>query len=181
MLRFISIVFLLTLSSASHGEIEKIATVCDAAICFNWWPKLSVIEGWHQDKQQSFNFKANAQAPNGYTFSDAETVIYAKAIYKPREPELTSLEGLIERDISDFKKQDPTIKIDKTSEIQTKNNTSLKSYTFFLSQNGNWEQVSYGEEGEFYLIFTISSRSKQGFDKFYQDYKRFINEYEINR
>lgn len=180
MLRLISIVFLLTLSTVSHGEIEKFASPCETSICFHWWPKLPIISGWHQDKEQSFSNSINAQAPEGFTFSNAETVIYAKAIYKPREPKLTSLEELINRDINDFKTQDPTINVSNPTEINTKGNIPLKSFSFSPMQNGNWEQVTYGEEGDFYLIFTISSRSKQGYDKSINDYRKFINEYTIN-
>jgi len=40
-----------------------------------------------------------------------------------------------------------------------------------------WEKVSYGEEGEFYLIFTLSSRSEQGFKAALKDYELFISRY----
>ena len=171
---------MLIISSLSHGEIEKFASTCETSVCFHWWPKLSPIHGWHHDKEQSFNNSINAQAPDGFTFTNAETVIYAEAIYKPRKPELTSLQELIESDIKDFKTQDPNIIIGTLPEIKTKDNIPLKSLSFTPNQDGNWEQVTYGEEGEFYLIFTISSHSKQGYEKSINDYKKFINEYSIN-
>ena len=180
LLRLISIVLLLTISSLSHGEIEKFASTCETSVCFHWWPKLPLISGWHHDKEQSFNYSVNAQAPDGFTFANAETVIYAEAIYKPRKPELKSIQELIEKDNKDFKVQDPSIKITSLAEIKTKDKIPLKSFGFIPKQKGNWEQVTYGEEGEFYLIFTISSRSKEGYEKSINDYKRFINEYSIN-
>lgn len=180
LLRLISVVLLLTVSISSHGEIVKIANTCETSLCFHWWPKLPPIAGWHHDKEQSFNYSINAQAPDGFTFTNAETVIYAKAIYKPREPNLKTIQDLIERDIKDFTTQDPSMLINALPEIKTKDNTSLKSYGFIPKQKGNWEQVTYGEEGEFYLIFTISSRSKEGYENSINDYKKYINEYSIS-
>jgi hypothetical protein len=173
-------ILVFSLSAIAHAEIEKLATTCETAICFHWWPKLPAIDGWHQDQDQSFNIGANAQAPNGFTFSNAETVIYAKAIYKPRAPKLTSLQSLIDSDISEFKSEDKTIEVKDSTPISTGDGASLKSFTFFPAKQGNWEQVTYGEENDFYLIFTISSRSKQGFDKSFNDYKKFINDYKIS-
>jgi hypothetical protein len=78
-----------------RAEIEKPAEVCDTGICLHWWPKLSLVAGWHQDSGSSKQYGVNAQAPDGYTFSNAETVIYAKAAYKPRIPKTKSLEMFI--------------------------------------------------------------------------------------
>lgn len=170
---------ILLLSSATvvQAEIEKIATPCESGICFHWWPKLPAIDGWHQDQDQSFNIDANAQAPNGFTFLNAETVIYAIAIYKAREPNFATLQNLIDSDIVKFKSEDKEIEVESVLPVSSANGNSFKSFTFFPIKKGNWEQVSYGEESDFYLLFTISSRSKQGFDASINDYKKFINGY----
>lgn len=174
---FLGILLLASLPQIAHAEIEKLANVCDSGICFHWWPKLAPVKGWHQDKDGSFNFAANTQAPDGFSFANAETVIYAKAIYKPREPEVKSLQNLIENDISQFKSDNSDIEVKNVKSLVTSDGQSLRSITFFPAKEGNWEQVSYGEEGVFYLIFTISSRSKKDFDKSIGDYKKFINTY----
>ena len=174
---FLGILFLASLPQIAHSEIKKIATTCEITICFHWWPKLSAVEGWHQDKEQSFSLQANAQVPSGFTFSNAETVIYAIALYKPREPELNSIEQLIENDINKFKTDYKGVDIKEVKPIVSIDGKSFKSLTFFPAKSGNWEQVSYAEEDDFYLIFTISSRSKKGFDNSVSDYKKFINTY----
>jgi hypothetical protein len=117
------------------------------------------------------------QVPDGFTFSNAETVIYARAIYKPRSPETTSLEVLIKDDKDEFLKADPGIAIVETSPLKTADGKTLRSFTFFPKDKGNWEQVSYGEEGDFYLIFTISSRSHAGFLKSSITYAQYIAQY----
>jgi len=161
----------------AYADMEKIATPCKNSICFHWWPKLPNIKGWHQDRDQSLYFSVNAQAPDGKTFADAETVIYANAPYKPRIPETKSLQMLIDDDQKNFRSNYPGIDIQEVDSLVTSDGQVLRSFRYFPEKKGNWEQVSYGEEGDFYLIFTISSRSKKGFDNAFNDYKQFVNGY----
>ncbi len=159
------------------AEIEKKAMPSDSGLQLYWWPKLPLIEGWHQDEGSSYQYGINAQVPDGVTFSDAETVIYAKAIYKPRVPELSSLEQLINDDIAGFKTQDPSIIIKEVPKIISADGKVFKSLAFIPKATGNYEQVSYAEEAEFYLIFAISSRNKEGFEKGFKAYRMFITQY----
>jgi hypothetical protein len=168
---------LLFVPHVASPEIEKVGQVCEKGVCLAWWPKLDPIEGWHHERGPSFANGVNIQVPDGFTFSNAETVIYAKAMYKPRAPEITSLEALIKDDQSDFLKHDSSIQITKAPSLRTNDSKVLESYTFFPKAKGNWEQVSYGEEGDFYLIFTISSRSHEGFIEAFPVYEKFIAQY----
>jgi len=171
------LIFLLFVCVPAHAEIEKIAVPCEKKFCFYWWPKLPTVEGWHHDREHSCMYSANAQAPDGYTFANAETVIYAKALYKPRMPETTSLEMLIKDDKNQFLARDPNIVISEAESLTTGDGQVMKSFTFFPKQHGNWEQVSYGEEGDYYLIFTVSSRTKDGYKKTLEAYKKFVSGY----
>lgn len=168
---------LLLLSASASAEIEKTAMPCKTGLCLYWWPKLPQVKGWHQDHEQSYNYEANALAPDGFTFSDAETVMYAKAFFKPRIPETKSLEMLIANDKKQFLGETPGIIITKAKEIVISDGRKLRSFTFFPAQQGNWERVSYGEEGEFYLVFTISSRTKAGYDKAVGAYESLVGSY----
>ncbi len=178
MKKTLSLFCFLLISSGLHAEIEKYAIPDEKCgkICFYWWPKLPTVEGWHHDKQQSYAFSANAQAPNGFTFANAETVIYAKALFKPRMPETKTLEKLIINDHNRFKTETDVI-IKKSKSFITSDKNNLISYTFSPKVKGNWEHVSYGEEGEFFLIFTISSRSKSGLEKAMKTYEEYISRY----
>jgi hypothetical protein len=164
-------------ASVTCGEIEKIAVPAEKGFSMHWWPKLSPLGGWHQDRDHSFLYSVNALAPDGFTFKNAETVMYAKAIYKPREPNIKSLKTLIEKDKKDFKANVPGVSIKQTGSLSTADGQRLSSFTFFPANTGNWERASYGEEGEFYLIFTLSSRSKSGFDSAAQAYEKLISSY----
>jgi hypothetical protein len=174
------IIVLLLFSATANAEIEKVAVPCEQKICFYWWPKLAAVKGWHHDREYSYHYSVNAQAPDGYTFANAESVIYAKALYKPRIPETKSLESLISNDRADFLSKDHDIIYSEDKSLKTGDGQILKSFTFSPKKKGNWEQVSYGEEGDFYLIFTISSRTKEGFTKSLVDYKKFIEKYKNN-
>lgn len=187
----IAVSVLLGAGSPAFAEIEKLATPCETGFCLHWWPKLGPVQGWTQDRGQSFNYGVNALAPDGATFSNAETVMYAKAIYKPRDPEITSLEELIERDRKDFAANVPGVVIADAAPLTTADGQVLRSITFFpkndgnfpkndgnLPKNdGNWERVAYGEEGDFYLIFTISARSLKGYEAHVGAFERMVRSY----
>lgn len=163
--------------SAVFAEIEKVYVPGGKRISFYWWPKLPAIAGWHQDKEYSFHYGCNALAPDGFTFANADTVIYAKADYKPRVPEFPSPAIYISEDKKRFSNLDTSITITNTGLLATGDGKMLRSFTFTPQGKGNWEKVSYGEEGSFYLIFTISSRSAAGYKKAIGVYEQLIWNY----
>lgn len=171
------IALFLLASPNAQAEIEKIAVPGEKGFSFYWWPKLAPVDGWHQDREHSFFYSAYALAPNGFTFKNAETVMYARALFKPREPDIKSLEALIENDRKGFEANVPGISIQEVAALSSSDDKKFRSFTFFPTSGGNWERVSYGEEGEFYLIFTISSRSLSGFNAAVGTYEKLIASY----
>lgn len=170
-------VLVLLLALGAQAEIEKIAQVCDSGICFYWWPKLPRIKGWHQDTDRSYLYSINALAPDGFSFANAETVMYAAAIYKPRVPETKSLAMFIEDDKRHASNSVAGIAITETDPLVTGDGKKMRSFTFFARLKGDWEQVSYGEEDDYYLVFTLSSHSRAGFDKTQSTYRGLIANY----
>ena len=175
--RALVLLVLLLVPLPAFSEIEKVGQPCEKGICVAWWPKLTPAKGWHHERGPSFANGINIQVPDGFTFSNAETVIYAKALYKPRIPEIKSLDMLIKSDREEFVSRDPDIVVSEVKAPKTGDGMPLKSFTFFPKNKGNWEQVSYGEEGDFYLIFTISSRSHAGFAETFRVYEQYIGQY----
>src|SRR5215469_16965008 len=153
------------LSGSAAAEIEKTSLICKSSICFYWWPKLPDLKGWHQDRDGSYEISANVLIPDGSTFANAKTVIYAEALYKPKAPELTSIESLIKSDKKQFLAGKPDTLVEQSADLVTGDGLKLKSFTFFPKKQGDWEKVSYGEEGDFYLTFTVSSRNEQAYKK----------------
>lgn len=171
------VVVLTFLSGPVRAEVEKTAQTCESQICFFWWPKLPAVKGWHQDRDKSYELGANVLVPDGSSFSDAETVMYAEALYKPRVPDIASVEALIDGDKQKFLDHRPGLKIVESKGQATGDGKVLRSFEYIPGQQGDWEQVSYGEEGDFYLIFTVSSRTKTGYTQSVSAYEGLIQGY----
>lgn len=170
--------FVLLLSLAVRAaEIEKRAQMCPSGICLYWWPKLPPIKGWHQDQNFSYHYGVDALAPDGFTFSNAVAVMYANAAYKPRDPRTKSLQMFIVNDQQGFRSSDPGIRITEVASLANGDGIKMRSYVFVPKAKGNWEQVTYGEEGDYYLTFVLSSRSKSGFQNARNAYRQMISEY----
>ena len=148
----------------TSAEIEKVAIPGSKELKLLWWPKASLPPGWHSDRGSSEFFGFNAMAPDGSTFSKAETVMYAKADFKPRVPKFKNLASLISHDIADFEGAVPGTVAKKLADLHDGDGKPFQVVSFTPGKDGNWERVAYGEEGEFYLVFTLSSRSKAGHD-----------------
>lgn len=176
----IAVLLVLTLGLAlrvAHAEIEKFAIRTAKGTSYRWWPKLPPLKGWRHDRDQSLHYSINALAPEGSTFADAETVMYAKAVHKPRQPESKTLEMFIENDKKASLSRSPDIVIQEGAALSTADGRKLRSFTFFPKRKGNWERVSYGEEGDFYLVFAVSSRSRAGYKAAEKAYVELIRSY----
>lgn len=173
------LVVLLLACAPAFSEMEKVATQCGSEICFHWWPKLPAVSGWHHDREHSLHYSFNAQAPDGKTFANAEAVIYANAPYKARMPEVKSLQTLIDNDQRQFRTDFPGVKVRELDPILTAEGKPLRSFEYTPAKAGNWERVSYGEDSEFYLIFTVSSRTMTGLARALGAYEEFIHAYKV--
>jgi hypothetical protein len=171
------LVFLVAMPLVARADIERLAQPCGETMCFHWWPRLQELPGWHHDRGSSLQLGINALAPDGFTFSNAEAVIYARALFKPRIPQTTSLIALIENDKAEFLRHSPDIVISESEGLLTADGQKLKSLVFKPSSAGNWERVSYGEEGEFYLLFTLSARSESAYQNALGAYQNLISQY----
>jgi len=179
------LLILFLLPSIVIAEVHKEAKICKESgqICFFWWPKLPEVKGWHQDMGHSYHYRMNTQAPDNYTFANAEAVIYARAEYQ-EESSSDTLEEFISFSQSQFVSGAPSeLKVRKTGESFSKGKHKFLNYSFFPKGEGNWEQVSYAEDRDkdgnrYFIIFVLSSRSKDGFEKNMGAYSEFIAQYQ---
>ena len=176
-IRLLALIFLLP--CAATAQIEKIATPTNSGIELQWWPKVQPPHGWHFDSGSSHHFSFNAMAPDGSTFSAAETVMYAKADYKPRVPETKNLAQLVAQDISDFHQAYPGMAVTAEPPVLSADHIQLQVITFTPSTGGNWERVAYGENSEFYVLFTVSSRTKGGLERAMPAFKAMVASYRV--
>lgn len=160
------------------GKIIKTAVPKDNQVHFYWWPELPVLDGWRQDMGNSFQYNSNALAPVGSDFGNADAVMTATAVYKPRVPRETTLELFIASDRERFAAMPEHPAIAEAEPLTTADGLKLRSFTFFPGKvEGNWERVCYGEEGDFYLVFTLSARSRAGYDKALPDFEKLVRGY----
>jgi hypothetical protein len=172
-----TLTLVLLASAPLLAEIEKLAIPGEKGLDLYWWPKLPPVTGWHHDREHSLRYGANALAPDGFTFASADAVIYAKAVYKPRQPEISSLASFIASDKKAFLSSNQGLNVAEASSIVTADGHRLQSFTFLPAGAGNWERVAYGEEGEYYLVFTVSSRSLAAYNAALLAYEKLIGAY----
>jgi hypothetical protein len=184
MIRRILIAACLLLPVCAQAEIEKTALTSQGGTRLMWWPKLVPAEGWQRDVGASQANAINVLVPDGANFGNAETVIYGRAIYKPRDPGLKSLQALIERDQADFRKRSPDLEIrEAEAAVAIADGTALRSFTYVpgAGARGNWEAVAYGEDGDYYLIFVMSSRSQKGYEAALASFRNMVASYTRER
>jgi len=174
----IALLSLVLLSNLAFAEIEKFAIPSDSGFKTYWWPKLSEVEGWVHNREASYHYSSNFQLPVGETLNGAETVIYARAIYKPRVPNYEILQDLIDNDLAKFKARDSNINISQLSDEDAKNKTIFNVYKLTPDSGNNWEVISFADEGDFYLMFVVSSRSATDLSESMPAYLEFVRNYE---
>jgi hypothetical protein len=159
------------------AEIFKLAVPTDQGVEFYWWPVLTPIEGWEHDEGASRAQGVNAYVPTGASFANAPAIIYARAMFKPRIPETKSLGQLIADDRVTFTTEFPGTAIAELVPIVDGDGKKLRCFSFIPSKAGSWDLVAYGEEGEFYLIFTVSGHSKAALDHARGAFLKIISTY----
>ncbi len=163
----------------ARAEVTEFAMPSEKGMVFHRWPLLPRVPGWAQDRELSVLNSINALAPNGSSFAKAETVIYAKAVLKPNVPEtqVPSLEQWVDKDKQDFISHVPGVKVAAAPALYTADGKKCISYTYSPQSEGQWERVSYLEEGDFFLVFTLSSRSQSGLQAATKAYEGMLRMY----
>lgn len=144
------------------ADVEKIAQLCGEQICFHWWPRIELPEGWKHEREQSLHYNFNALAPIESDFATAEAVMYANAVYRPRVPAETTLGAFIDSDIQKFKADNPGLSVTELPPLKTANGKIAKLFLLKPTVQGQWERVAYFEEGDYYMVFVASSRTESG-------------------
>jgi hypothetical protein len=164
-------------ATPANAEMEKIAIPFDNQIRLFNWPKVVVPNAWHHEKESSYANGVNIIVQDNFTFGNSESVIYTASVYKPSRPEIKSLEALIAEDKKALLTQFPETVISTEAALSDGKNNKMLSLRYSPRASGNWERVTYGEETDFYLIFTLSSRSEKGYLTAMPTYKKVIKSY----
>jgi hypothetical protein len=168
---------ILTLPIHADAEIFKLAVPSDQGMKFYWWPVLPPISGWQHDEGASRAHSVNALVPTGQSFSSAPAVIYARALYKPRAPQTKSLDQLISDDRAEFEARVQGVKIEELPSLHDGDGKPIRCLSFNPPGKGNWESVAYSEEGDYYLLFTVSAQTKEALQDARPAFEKLVSQY----
>lgn len=146
-----------------------------------WWPKVDAPAGWHRDVQASYIYGMQVFVPNSSEGLKSDSFIYAKADRKKSVPQVHSLQEFIAEDQKEILVQRPDVKIEKQAVIQSGDGHAFTVYSFTPPLEGSWEWVAYGEEGDFYTLFTLTSTNQYEFKKYLEPYKGLIASYSYGK
>lgn len=184
-MKIISFIVLICIHTSLQAEIFKQSGPCNNGdeICEVWWPKLKPVPGWQQDSRHSYYFRSNAQTPVNIDFAKAEAVIYAKAIKVTDKIKTKTLKEFIEHDKKSFLNKNANLRVINDGELRDKSGRIFYGFSFVAQDTGNWEKVSYSEEVEedgtrYYLLFVLSSRSRDAYISALNAYNQFITTYQ---
>jgi hypothetical protein len=98
-------------------------------------------------------------------------------MFKPRAPDVKSLRQLINKDRATFERDFPGISIQELKPIKDGDARMHPYYSYSPKSEGSWELVAYGEETDFYLLFTLSGSSKSALESARADFERLVATY----
>lgn len=139
----------------AYAEIYKLAVTEEPGIRFYWWPVVKSPAGWAHDEGASLKSGVNMLVPIGQTFAGAPSVMYARADYKPRISDVHSIQEYVEKDRQELASESPETSITVLEPVKTSDGKVLTVLQYVIPIRKQWEIVAYGEEGEFYLLFTL--------------------------
>ncbi len=119
--------------------------------------------------------------PRGRTFANAPAVMYARADFKPRVPDIHSLAEYLTHDKSDFAGESPTTVIADLPAVRAKDGKTLAMVSYVIPSRHQWELAAYGEEGEFYLLITLSASSEAGLNSAKTAFYEMLKSYKERR
>ena len=151
-------VALLSLTVLATAEIEKTSVMTSNGMKLFWWPRLSIPNGWDRFTDVSHENGCNMLGPKGSTFDNAPAVIYSRAFYLPSKKERGTVQQFIQEDLEEMKDGMPGAIV---KEIAPTSTHATKLRTFSVVKTGKtYEQVCYGIEGPYRILFCVSAKSE---------------------
>jgi hypothetical protein len=181
----IILVLLLFVSTASSAELYELKYPSDSIFLKNIWVPVLKIDGWHQDKKHTLMLHSNVHVPDGTNYLNTTSFIHANAINKKQHPELISISDFINIYYKEFSSLPPNSVINEVDRIYTADGMQLLSYTVFPTsafsvahaKDGLWQRVTYGEEGNFYIVFTLVARTEAAYKSALPTYLQSLSKY----
>lgn len=160
----------------AHAELERVQLPCGGVTCVHFLPKLPSLTGWHIDSEPTSDSGVVALVPDGSTYANAEYIIYARALQKSLLMDQPSLTGFIAQDKDDYQALYPGIKVQEEKPVQTAQE-ALRTLRYTPTKSGHWEQVTYHEDGNHFVVIVLTSKTSAGYSKALNQYLDLLKRY----
>ena len=140
----------------AQAGLEPVVGDCGGATCLWHEPTVHAPKGWEFKETASSRYHARAFAPVGSNFANATAVMYAKAV--PKEGQPATLAAFMAQDIASFRAKDAKLQVKTGLGYPDGDGHRLPAVQLFPGQGSGqqWQTIAYGEEGAFYLVFSLS-------------------------
>ncbi len=170
--------------ASAQGRIVKIVVpegsrVEDDAL-FLWWPELPAIEWWQQDREASIARGANVLVPLGADVDAAESLITARAVEKRLTLCFNLSEFIFYQKRVLLEENDEAIEFIEESTVTTGDGRKLLGFLLVSQKTGAFEHFLYGEEENFYTIFSLQARNRKAYLRALHYYKLLLGRYREN-
>jgi hypothetical protein len=159
----------------ASAEIEKTSVITKKGIELFWWPKIYTPTGWARFQEESQSNGCNMLGPMGSNFDDAPAIIYSRAFYLPNKTERGTIAQFIQEDQAEMKQHMRGAIVREIEATPTKN---YKIRTFSVTLSGKaYEQVCYGIEGQYRILFCVSAKSEKDLKKALPVFREILAKY----
>lgn len=144
----------------------------------HWWARLTAPAGWQQDEGASLHYDVRAFVPTGGKFDGAPVVMYTKTVLKQIDPKIKTLDAFIQKDHLALRGTATSLAIDKAPPLPAAKGEPLPSFLLHpITGEGAWDRVAYAEEGNFWLIFTLSAHDKKDYESALPAFEALMKSY----
>jgi hypothetical protein len=149
------------------------------SFCWDTWPEIAPIQGWHQDTAASRRYHVNIVVPDGSTFDDAKISLVGTAVAKTRDdrPESLTLDQFIQDDIAASRKHSQGVIITEIEPLPDADGNKLRTFSFTGLRDGHRQIVVYAEDDEYCATLTMDSTDEALFQANLEKFKAMVKGY----
>ena len=114
--------------------------------------------------------------PRGSSWSKSPTVMYAAWASKKKEG-VSTLQQMIDKDVADFKKENPSMVITESRPLKTGDGKTAVVRLFKGGQEGNFEAVAYVGEKAGVTVLVLASHNQVAFNKAIPAFEKLVSSY----
>jgi hypothetical protein len=162
-----------TVTPIVHAETEGFAYQCESGLCLWRRPIVDAPPGWIKDEESGARFRFNAFARKGESFTEADASLYALSVY--RKNASPTLAQHINAHRAKHLRENPGSKVSAGAVLQNADGKRLATHTFTPGPTDKeWQTAAFDEEGDYYLVFALSARTKQAHERALKDLANLV-------